>query len=128
MGRGPYRIVQRCPERTVKAAYRTPRARDINLTIWSGSNNRTVTVLGISNGIFRFIVECHSIVIVSYPIFVAIFSQWRPTPKEQWTIQIKNRSAIMRRRPFATVLVGHSALLREGLARILNAADFRIIG
>jgi len=34
----------------------------------------------------------------------------------------------MRRRPFATVLVGHSALLREGLARILNAADFRIIG
>jgi len=34
----------------------------------------------------------------------------------------------MRRRPFATLLVGHSALLREGLARILSAADFRIIG
>ena len=34
----------------------------------------------------------------------------------------------MRRRPFATVLVGQSALLREGLARILSAADFRIIG
>jgi two-component system nitrate/nitrite response regulator NarL len=31
------------------------------------------------------------------------------------------------RRPFATVLVGPSALLREGLARILGAADFRII-
>src|SRR5579871_2291064 len=34
----------------------------------------------------------------------------------------------MRRRPFATVLVGQSALLREGLARILSAADFRIVG
>jgi DNA-binding NarL/FixJ family response regulator len=34
----------------------------------------------------------------------------------------------MRRRPFATVLVGQTALLREGLARILSAADFRIIG
>ena len=34
----------------------------------------------------------------------------------------------MRRRPFATILVGQSALLREGLARILSAADFRIIG
>ena len=34
----------------------------------------------------------------------------------------------MRRRPFATILVGQSALLREGLARILGAADFRIIG
>jgi two-component system nitrate/nitrite response regulator NarL len=33
----------------------------------------------------------------------------------------------MRRRPFATVLVGQSALLREGLARILSAADFRIV-
>src|SRR5215475_1443350 len=31
------------------------------------------------------------------------------------------------RRPFATVLVGPSALLREGLTRILGAADFRII-
>jgi len=39
-----------------------------------------------------------------------------------------NRSATMRRRPFATVLVGQCALLREGLARILSAADFRIIG
>lgn len=34
----------------------------------------------------------------------------------------------MRRRPYATVLVGQSALLREGLARILSAADFRIVG
>src|ERR1051325_702457 len=34
----------------------------------------------------------------------------------------------MRRRPFATILVGQSALLREGLTRILSAADFRIIG
>jgi DNA-binding NarL/FixJ family response regulator len=33
----------------------------------------------------------------------------------------------MRRRPFATVLVGPSALLREGLACILGAADFRIV-
>jgi DNA-binding NarL/FixJ family response regulator len=33
----------------------------------------------------------------------------------------------MRRRPFVTVLVGRSALLREGLARILGAADFRIV-
>jgi two-component system, NarL family, nitrate/nitrite response regulator NarL len=31
------------------------------------------------------------------------------------------------RRPFATVLVGPSALIREGLTRILGAADFRII-
>jgi two-component system nitrate/nitrite response regulator NarL len=31
------------------------------------------------------------------------------------------------RRPFATVLVGPSALLREGLARILGAAEFRIV-
>jgi DNA-binding NarL/FixJ family response regulator len=36
--------------------------------------------------------------------------------------------ATMRRRPFGTVLIGPSALLREGLARILCAADFRIIG
>src|ERR1700687_317409 len=35
--------------------------------------------------------------------------------------------ASMRRRPFATVLVGPSALLREGLTRILGAADFRIV-
>lgn len=34
----------------------------------------------------------------------------------------------MRHRPFATVLVGQSALLREGLARILSAANFRIVG
>jgi len=33
----------------------------------------------------------------------------------------------MRRRAFATVLVSQSALLREGLARILVAADFRIV-
>jgi two-component system, NarL family, nitrate/nitrite response regulator NarL len=33
----------------------------------------------------------------------------------------------MRRRSFATVLVGQSALLREGLTRILDAADFRIV-
>ena len=33
----------------------------------------------------------------------------------------------MRRRPFSTVLVGPSVLLREGLARILNAADFRVV-
>jgi two-component system, NarL family, nitrate/nitrite response regulator NarL len=33
----------------------------------------------------------------------------------------------MRRRSFATVLVGPSALLREGLTRILSAADFRIV-
>jgi DNA-binding NarL/FixJ family response regulator len=33
----------------------------------------------------------------------------------------------MRRRPFATVLVGGNALLREGLARILSAADFRVV-
>jgi two-component system, NarL family, nitrate/nitrite response regulator NarL len=33
----------------------------------------------------------------------------------------------MRRRPFATVLAGPSVLLREGLARILNAADFRVV-
>jgi two-component system nitrate/nitrite response regulator NarL len=31
------------------------------------------------------------------------------------------------RRSFATVLIGPSALLREGLSRILSAADFRII-
>src|SRR5712671_466164 len=34
----------------------------------------------------------------------------------------------MRRRSFTTVLVGPSALLREGLIRILGAADFRIVG
>lgn len=34
----------------------------------------------------------------------------------------------MRRRPVATVLVGPCALLREGLVRILGAADFRIVG
>ena len=33
----------------------------------------------------------------------------------------------MRRRAFATALVGPSALLREGLTRILDAADFRIV-
>jgi two-component system, NarL family, nitrate/nitrite response regulator NarL len=33
----------------------------------------------------------------------------------------------MRRRAFATALVGPSALLREGLTRILGAADFRIV-
>jgi DNA-binding NarL/FixJ family response regulator len=33
----------------------------------------------------------------------------------------------MRRRSFATVLVGPSVLLREGLTKILSAADFRII-
>jgi DNA-binding NarL/FixJ family response regulator len=33
----------------------------------------------------------------------------------------------MRRRPFATVLVGPSVLLREGLARILGTAEFRIV-
>ena len=33
----------------------------------------------------------------------------------------------MRRRAFATALVGPSALLREGLSRILGAADFRIV-
>ncbi len=33
----------------------------------------------------------------------------------------------MRRRPFATVLVGPCALLREGLTRILSAADFRTV-
>jgi two-component system nitrate/nitrite response regulator NarL len=33
----------------------------------------------------------------------------------------------MRRRPFATVLVGPCALLREGLTRILGAANFRIV-
>jgi len=33
----------------------------------------------------------------------------------------------MRSRPFATVLAGPSVLLREGLARILDAADFRVI-
>jgi DNA-binding NarL/FixJ family response regulator len=33
----------------------------------------------------------------------------------------------MRRRPFATALVVQSALLREGLARVLGAAGFRII-
>src|SRR5262249_18255597 len=35
--------------------------------------------------------------------------------------------ATMRRQSFATLLVGPSALLREGLTRILSAADFRII-
>jgi DNA-binding NarL/FixJ family response regulator len=33
----------------------------------------------------------------------------------------------MRQRPFATVLVGPSALLREGLTRILSVANFRIV-
>lgn len=33
----------------------------------------------------------------------------------------------MRQRPFATVLVGKSALLREGLTHILSAADFHIV-
>jgi DNA-binding NarL/FixJ family response regulator len=33
----------------------------------------------------------------------------------------------MRRRPFATVLVGPSALLREGLAHVLEAAGFRVV-
>lgn len=33
----------------------------------------------------------------------------------------------MRQRPFATILVGPSALLREGLTRILSAANFRIV-
>jgi two-component system, NarL family, nitrate/nitrite response regulator NarL len=33
----------------------------------------------------------------------------------------------MRSRPFATVLAGPSVLLREGIARILNVADFRVI-
>ena len=33
----------------------------------------------------------------------------------------------MRQRPFATVLVGPSALLREGLTRILSVANFRIL-
>lgn len=33
----------------------------------------------------------------------------------------------MRRRPFATVLVGPSSLLRQGLARILGAENFRIV-
>lgn len=33
----------------------------------------------------------------------------------------------MRQRPFATVLVGPSALLREGLTRILSMANFRIV-
>lgn len=33
----------------------------------------------------------------------------------------------MRQRRFATVLVGKCALLREGLARILSAADFHIV-
>jgi two-component system nitrate/nitrite response regulator NarL len=33
----------------------------------------------------------------------------------------------MRRRPFVTVLVGPCALLREGLTRVLGAANFRIV-
>src|SRR5262245_61524427 len=33
----------------------------------------------------------------------------------------------MRQRRFATVLVGKCALLREGLTRILSAADFHIV-
>jgi len=33
----------------------------------------------------------------------------------------------MRRRPFATFLVGSSALLRAGLALILSAAEFRVV-
>src|SRR5437868_5588831 len=35
--------------------------------------------------------------------------------------------AAMKREPIGTVLVGPSALLREGLARILGAAGFRIL-
>src|SRR5918992_3895375 len=34
--------------------------------------------------------------------------------------------AVMRRRSFATIIVGPSPLLREGLARVLGAAAFRI--
>jgi two-component system, NarL family, nitrate/nitrite response regulator NarL len=34
---------------------------------------------------------------------------------------------MMRRRPVATILIAPSPLLREGLARILSAADFRVI-
>src|SRR5690349_17982591 len=37
------------------------------------------------------------------------------------------RRATMQRRPFATVLVGPSTLLRHGLARILEATNFRVI-
>jgi len=33
----------------------------------------------------------------------------------------------MRHRPFATMMIGPSALMREGLARILSAAGFRIV-
>jgi two-component system nitrate/nitrite response regulator NarL len=33
----------------------------------------------------------------------------------------------MRRRPFATIIVGPNPLLREGLARVLGAAAFRIV-
>jgi DNA-binding NarL/FixJ family response regulator len=32
-----------------------------------------------------------------------------------------------RQRPFAVILIGKSILLREGLARILRAANFRIL-
>src|SRR5262249_51528676 len=40
---------------------------------------------------------------------------------------VKPGSAIMQRRPFAMVLVGPSALLREGLARIVEAAGFCVV-
>src|SRR5713101_7450162 len=39
----------------------------------------------------------------------------------------RSARATMKRGPIATVLVGPSALLREGLARILSAAGFRIL-
>ena len=34
---------------------------------------------------------------------------------------------MLKRRPLATILVGPSALFREGLSRILRGADFRIL-
>jgi DNA-binding NarL/FixJ family response regulator len=40
---------------------------------------------------------------------------------------VKKRGGLFMRRTFVTVLVGPSALLREGLARILEAADFRVV-
>jgi two-component system nitrate/nitrite response regulator NarL len=39
----------------------------------------------------------------------------------------EKRRGTMRQRPFATILVGPSALLREGLTRILSATNFRIV-
>src|SRR5712671_1851322 len=39
----------------------------------------------------------------------------------------RSAGATMKRGPIGTVLVGPSALLREGLARILSAAGFRIL-